>query len=159
MNKKDILDNLIPYLEKNDRYFLLLCDTGFGAIDYIKKIFPGRIINAGIMEQAIVSIASGMAMTGLIPIIYGMANFLCFRALEQIRNDVVLQTQNVKLIGIGANDYFAFLGKSHTCGDNDRKLMQLIGMKVYDPYVYKKCNYREMLNNFMESDTAGYLRV
>jgi len=53
------------------------------------------------MEQGTVGIAAGMAMTGLIPIVYSIVNFLAFRSLEQIRNDVVMQNLNVKFIATG----------------------------------------------------------
>ena len=74
---------------------LLVCDMGFGAVDKFKMEFPDRIFNVGIMEQGIVGIAAGMAMTGLIPIVYSIVNFLAFRSLEQIRNDVAHQNLNV----------------------------------------------------------------
>ena len=38
----------------------------------------------GIMEQATVGIAAGMAMTGLVPVVYSIANFLAYRAVEQV---------------------------------------------------------------------------
>ena len=60
---------------------------GFGVTDQFKKEFPDRIFNLGMMEQGTVGIAAGMAMEGLIPIVYSIVNFIAFRALEQIRND------------------------------------------------------------------------
>ena len=70
----------------------------------------------GIMEQGTVGIAAGMTMTGLLPIVYSIVNFLAFRATEQIRNDVVMQSLNVKFIATGVNNYFNFL-------DNNRKML------------------------------------
>ena len=127
--RKEIVDNILPYFRKDDRYHLLVCDMGFGVIDKIREEFPDRIINCGIMEQGTVGIAAGMSMSGLVPIVYSIVNFLAFRALEQIRNDVVLQGLNVKFISTGANDYFKFLGPSHCCGQDDTALMKLINLK------------------------------
>ena len=62
---------------------------GFGVVDRYKQYYPKRVFNVGMMEQGIVGIAAGMALTGLVPIVYSIVNFLCFRALEQIRNDVL----------------------------------------------------------------------
>jgi len=89
MDKNNILSALIPYFEKDEKLFLLVCDYGFGAIDDIRNKFPDRVINAGIREQATIGIAAGMAMAGMNPIVFGMINFLVFRALEQIRNDIM----------------------------------------------------------------------
>ena len=156
--RKEVVDLLLPYFRKDKRYYLLVCDMGFGAIDKLKDEFSGRIINCGIMEQATVGIAAGMSMSGLIPIVYSMVNFLVYRSLEQIRNDVILQKLNVKFISTGVNDYFKFLGPSHCCSNDDLALMKLIKMKAYNPYVEKK-DFPGLVKDWIVSPEAGYLRV
>lgn len=156
--RKEVVDLLLPYFRKDKRYYLLVCDMGFGAIDKLKSEFPERIINCGIMEQATVGIAAGMSMSGLIPIVYSIVNFLVYRSLEQIRNDVVLQELNVKFISTGVNDYFKFLGPSHCCGNDDIALMKLIKMKAYDPYAAGK-TFRKLVEEWISDDRAGYIRV
>jgi transketolase len=113
----------------------------------------------GIMEQGTVGIAAGMAMTGLIPIIYSIVNFLAFRAIEQTRNDVLMQKLNVKFVSTGVNDYFHFLGFSHCCGDDDKKIMQIINMKVFDPYERINVNFDKMVEEWITDTNAGYIRV
>lgn len=156
--RREIVDNLLPYFREDKRYYLLVCDMGFGVVDKIKEEFPDRIINCGIMEQGTVGIASGMSASGLKPIVYSIVNFLCFRALEQIRNDVILQGLNVKFIATGVNDYFKFLGPSHCCGQDDTAIMKLINMKVYDPYLDKE-PFCELVRKWILDDKAGYMRV
>lgn len=156
--RKDILDALIPKFRVDKRFYLLICDMGFGAVDKILKEFPGRVINCGIMEQGTVGIAAGMSLSGLIPIVYCMVNFLAFRSIEQIRNDVVLQRLNVKFIATGANNYFKFLGPSHCCGTDDIRCMELIRMKVYDPYTSTTA-FPELVKNWITSPKTGYFRV
>jgi len=156
--RKDIVNYIVPYFRKDKRYILLVCDMGFGVIDEMKKEFPERVINCGIMEQGIVGIAAGMSLSGSIPIVYSIVNFLVFRALEQVRNDVILQGLNVKFIATGVNDYFKFLGPSHCCGSDDIKLMKFINMKVYDPYTSKK-PFDKIVDEWVSSDKAGYIRV
>ena len=157
--RKEIIDRIIPYADKDKRIILLVSDMGFGVTDNFKKEFPDRIFNTGIMEQGMVGIASGMAMVGLIPIVYSIVNFLAFRAIEQIRNDVVLQNQNVKFIATGVNNYFEFLGKSHTCGQDDKKIMDIIGMKVYDPYESNESGFDNLIHDWISDKKAGYMRV
>ena len=132
---------------------------GFGVVDRYKQYYPKRVFNVGMMEQGIVGIAAGMALTGLVPIVYSIVNFLCFRALEQIRNDVLLQGLNVKFIATGVNDYFGFLGPSHCCNHDDKKIMQLINMKVYDPYEKKSTDFDELVREWITDTKAGYIRV
>ena len=156
--RKDILNYIIPYFRKDERYCLLICDMGFGAVDNMKDEFPERVINCGIMEQGTVGIAAGMSMSGLIPIVYSIVNFLVFRALEQIRNDVVLQNLNVKFIGNGVNNYFEFLGLSHCCGSDDISIMKLINLKVYNPYSNEK-PFNVLVDEWIKDAGAGYMRV
>lgn len=156
--RKDIVNCLIPHFRADKKLYLLVCDMGFGVADQLKKEFPKRTINCGIMEQATVGIAAGMSMSGLKPVVYSIVNFLVFRALEQIRNDIIGQRLNVKLIATGVNDYFKALGRSHCCGQDDIALMQLIKMPVFDPYKAEKI-FPEVVKEWISSDEAGYIRV
>ena len=157
--RKFIVDKIIPYAREDNRIVLLVSDMGFGAIDKFKEEFPDRVFNVGIMEQGAVSIAAGMAMTGLIPVFYTIVNFLVYRALEQVRNDVVQQDLNVKFISTGVNDYFKFLGPSHCSGQDDIKLMELINMPVFNPYEKEEQDFDKMVKEWITSPKAGYIRV
>ena len=135
---------------------------GFGAIDDLRSEFPDRVYNCGVMEQGTVGIAAGMAMTGLIPIFYTIVNFLAFRSIEQIRNDVILQNLNVKFIGTGAEDYFEFLGPSHTCGSQDVEIMKLVGVDVFNPYPLGDelaVPFDYLVNEWINRPWATYIRV
>ncbi len=156
--RSDIVDCIVPYFRKDKRYRLLICDMGFGVADRLKMEFPNRVINCGIMEQATVGIAAGMSMSGLIPVVYSIVSFLAYRALEQIRNDVVMQNLNVKFIVTGVNDYFKPLGYSHCCGKNDIVLMKLIKLKVYDPYSLRQ-PFTKVVHEWMNDSKPGYIRV
>ncbi len=91
--------------------------------------------------------------------VYSIVNFLVFRALEQIRNDVVMQNLNVKFIATGVNDYFKFLGDSHCCGQDDKTIMQLINMNVFNPYESSENNFEKLVEKWISDPQAGYIRV
>ena len=147
--RDSILKDLIPYFN-DPRYYLLVLDMGFGKLDDLKDKYPNRVYNLGIAEQGSVGIASGMAEVGLIPIVYSIATFLVYRALEQIKNDIVFRGMNVKLIGNGSGDFFKTMGDCHWCRDNDKKLMDIIGMPVYEGNQFEE---------WINSSEAGYIRV
>ena len=156
--RKDIINSIVPYFREDKRYYLLVCDMGFGVIDQLRQEFPSRVINCGIMEQGTVGIAAGMSLSGLKPIVYSIVNFLVFRAFEQIRNDVILQKLNVKFIATGVNDYFKFLGPSHCCGNDDIAAMKLINMNVYDPYAEAR-PFGDIIDEWISDSKPGYIRV
>jgi len=57
--------------------------------------FPDRFIENGIAEQDMVSMAGGLALQGLLPIVNSFGVFLASRANEQIYNNA---TENTKII-------------------------------------------------------------
>ena len=148
ITRDNVIDSLIPYFN-DPRYYLLVCDMGFSKVDKLKEKYPDRVINCGIMEQGTVGIASGMAESGLIPIVYSIASFLVYRALEQIRNDIVLRGTNVKLIGNGSGDFFKSMGECHCCGQEDIALMGMIGLPVYTG---------DDFDEWINSSEGGYFR-
>ena len=56
--------------ENNNEIVLLSGDIGNRMFDDYKKIAPDRFLNCGIAEANMMSMASGMAISGLKPIIY-----------------------------------------------------------------------------------------
>jgi len=155
--RRQVINELIPYFGQDESYHLLLGDMGFGAVDNLRAEFPARVTNCGIMEQGMVGISAGMAYAGMKPIVYSICNFLVFRALEQIRNDVVNNGLTVKFIGTGANDYFKFLGDSHCCGQDDVTLMEMIGVKVIDSSHLQY--FKATIMSWLDFDGPAYLRV
>ena len=150
VTRDNIISQLVSRFAEDDTYHLLVCDCGFAKVDELKNLYPDRVINCGIMEQATVGIAAGMAQAGLKPIIYSIASFIVFRALEQIRIDVVQMDRNVKIIGQGSGDFFDRLGKCHCTGDDDIEVLNLIKMPVY---------LEQNFNTWIDSKEAGYIRV
>jgi len=67
-------------------------------IDF-KKEFPERFIEVGVAEQALATIASGMANYGKIPFIASYAAFSPGRNWEQIRTTIALNDVPVKIVG------------------------------------------------------------
>ena len=158
-HRKAVFDHVLPHMRRDARFVVLVGDMGFGAIDRIAAEFPDRLLNLGMMEQGMVGIAAGMALSGLKPIVYSMPNFLALRAIEQVRNDVCLQKQPVKILATGVDDYFRFLGASHCCGRDDVTLMALAGMRVHDPYQPPTDDLSGMVDAWLGDDLPAYLRV
>lgn len=104
---------------------LLVGDMGFAILDDYFEKHPDRVLNVGIAEQGAVGMAAGMAMTGLKPLYYSQIPFLVMRAFEQIRYDICEHHLNVKLIGVGADNFFHRLGRSHCVGDDDLKILSI----------------------------------
>ena len=58
------------------------------------------------------------------------------------------------------NNYFEFLGESHCCGQDDVKIMELIGMRVFDPYdLTNYPGFISLINLWITDVNPGYMRV
>ena len=94
--------NLSNKLEKNKKIVLLVGDLGYNVIEPFKKEFPDRFYNAGVSEQSMIGIASGLALNGYHVFVYSIANFSTFRCAEQIRNDVDYHNLPVTIVSVGS---------------------------------------------------------
>ncbi|MGD1084868.1 MAG: hypothetical protein ABSA47_08990 [Verrucomicrobiota bacterium] len=92
-------DAIYNLARRDKRVLLLSGDIGGGLFLKYKADMPGQFYNIGICEQATVSIAAGLAMSGFRPVIYTITPFLLERAFEQVKIDVHLQRSPVGLVG------------------------------------------------------------
>ena len=81
------------------RLYLIYGDVGGVMFAGIRAEFPGRMLNFGVAEQAMVSFAAGMAIVGWRPVVYTITPFLIERAFEQIKLDVAQMRLPVGLVG------------------------------------------------------------
>ena len=93
---------IVRLAEKDSNVVLLVGDVEQEMGEYKEK-FPNRFFNLGLCEQSMISIAAGMALEGLRPIVYSITPFLIERPFEQIKIDI--DEQNLPVILIGNSDY------------------------------------------------------
>ena len=107
------LDTLYELAQSDKRVYALISDNGAIVYDKFRRDFPEQYLNLGISEANMLGVAAGMASCGKIPFAYTIGAFLAYRAFEFIRNDICLQNQNVKIVGIGAGEVYSALGPTH----------------------------------------------
>lgn len=97
---RPILDEfLMEYAKENPDFYLITPDIARAALPRFMNTLPKRQFNVGIAEMGAIELASGMAVEGLTPVVYGMAAFLVMRACESIRTNVCYQNHKVIMIG------------------------------------------------------------
>jgi len=86
--------------EKDERVVALSADLKDSTrLSYFAEKFPERFFECGVAEQALVTIASGMAAYGKIPFAASYGVFLPGRNWEQIRTTICINNVPVKLGG------------------------------------------------------------
>lgn len=103
-----------------------------GAEEFMMK-HPKRYIAAGIAEQNMVSMAAGMAASGLRPWAFSFAAFLCYRAYDQIRVCVSQTGLPVVLVGSHAGGCSGRNGKTHTALNDIAVMASLPKINIWAP--------------------------
>lgn len=115
------------------QFVFLTGDLGYNALEPLQAAAGPRFINAGVAEQNMVTVAAGLAATGLRPWAYSIAPFIYARPFEQIRNDVCMHDLPVKLIGNGGGYGYGVMGGTHHALEDYGALLCLRNMHVFVP--------------------------
>lgn len=124
---------LIEQAERNSNLVALdadlILDTG---LIPFRDRFPERFFECGIAEQDMVSVAGGMALKGLIPVVHSFACFLSARPNEQIYNNA---TERTKIIYVGslAGVVPGGPGHSHQAVRDISSLAAVPGLTLVEP--------------------------
>lgn len=139
------------------RTVLLSGDIGNRLFDDFKTANPERFFNCGVAEANMVSMASGMAMNGLIPILYTIASFMVYRPFEQIRVDIAYPCLPVLIVGVGAGLSYASNGPTHHTLEDIALMRALPKMQVVCPG--DAWEVRAALRGFLKNPQPTYLRL
>ena len=127
-------------LEEDDKAVILIGDISHFLLRNVQNIAPDRFYNIGICEQATISVAAGMAIEGMRPIVHTIAPFLVERAYEQIKVGLGYQKTDVTLVTVGGTYDYADLGCTHHCYADVALMRAIPGLEVYEPATAKEFN-------------------
>lgn len=131
--RKTFLNRIAEMIPNEHDTVFMTVDIGMWAIKGILKDYPNRCMNIGIFEDAMMSVAAGMASRGLVPIIFGIQPYLIERAYEQIKMDLAYMKFGVNVIGTGAAIDYSKYGYSHYCAEDLAIIKQLPGIEFIAP--------------------------
>ena len=117
-----------------DKLFVMSGDLASSSgLDRFLHNHPEKFLSAGIAEQNMVGIASGLAAEGYVPFITSFSPFMTGRCYDQIRMHLGYMHHNVKLVGLAAGIGVGIQGNSHF-GLDDVALMRAVpGMMIVEP--------------------------
>ncbi len=122
--------------EFGEKYDFVVLDADLAAATKtgtFKKKFPDRFFDCGIAEGNMISVAAGIATTGMNVFASSFAMFAAGRAFEQIRNSIGYPHLNVKIGATHAGITVGEDGATHQCLEDIALMRTIPGMVVINP--------------------------
>lgn len=131
LQRDAFIGEVIAALERGLEIVFLSADFGAAALDDLRARFPRHFVHCGISEQAMIDVATGLALEGKQVFCYAMAPFLSLRGLEQIKCGPGMMNLPVCMISVGVGLGYADAGPTHYATEDFACLRAVIGSSVY----------------------------
>jgi len=142
---------------KNKKIWVVTGDLGYKMWDNIRNDFPDRFINTGASEQAMMGIASGLAIEGKIPFVFSITTFLLYRPFETIRNYINHDKIPVRLVGSGRNKDYLHDGISHWPKE-EKKIMSIF-KNIHSYWPKTTDEIPRLVRQMIEVNTPWYVNL
>lgn len=130
---RDIVFNTLYELAKADKNLMIVvADMGAPALDKFRQDFPDQFLDVGIAEQAMVTVAAGLVLSGKRVFTYAIASFAVSRCYEALKVNFAMTGLTLTVIGVGSGATYWESGPTHHAFD-DTRLMKLMGAWIYEP--------------------------
>ena len=146
-------------LDSDPRLAVVLADISADLFDAARVRHPDRVVNLGIREQLLISVAGGMSLAGIRPIAHTFASFLIERPFEQIKLDLNHQAASAGaiLVSSGASFDYSASGRTHQSPGDVALLGTLPGWTVHVPGHADEAE--PLLRTAAAADGLVYLRL
>ena len=120
-------------LDEDPRLAVVMAEIGGAGLVRAARRHPDRVINVGIREQLMISVASGLALSGMRPIAHSYAPFLMERPFEQVKLDLAHQGVGAILVSVGASYDASDSGRTHQAPEDVALLSALPAWTIHVP--------------------------
>ena len=158
MLQRDIfIKEITKKLEHDKDIYFLSADFGAMALDELREKYPDNFIHCGISEQAMLDIATGLALDKKKVFVYAMAPFLSLRAIEQIKCGPGLMNLPITIISTGIGLGYADAGPTHYSTEDLACLRSISGNIIYTPS--DNLTVKLIVQNILNNPEFSYVRL
>ena len=155
--RKSFFDSLNEVAQKDKEVIFLTADLGFGFVETYVQKHSSQFLNVGVSEQAMLSLANGLAISGKKVICYSIAAFALVRPFEFFRNGAIAQKSAVMVVGVGPGFDYSQDGISHYCLEDLAIVQSQPGVSIQTPFTSAAVS--ECVKNYVKNPKPTYLRL
>jgi transketolase len=129
------LDVVAEALDDDPRLVVVLAEIDVARLSHREAARSNarRVINVGIREQLMISVAGGLALGGLRPVVESFSPFVVERPFEQIKLDLTHQDVGAVLVSVGASYDYSGEGRTHQAPEDVALIATLPEWTIHVP--------------------------
>jgi transketolase len=155
--RRQFKDTALRLAEQDDKLVLLFGDISVFLFNEFNTRHPDRLINLGICENTIISMAAGLSATGFHPIVHTITPFVTERSYEQVKLDICYNRFGCTIVTCGGSFDYAQDGATHHCYTDLELMRMLPGMEVMQPGSRKE--FDTLFSRCYNNGNPSYLRI
>jgi len=131
---RDAFFDEVYNIAQGDRSVIFMAaDVDAFSLEKYRKNLPDQFINAGVAEQNMIAVATGLALSGKKVFVYAIIPFATMRCYEQIKANICSMNVPVTIVGAGAGLSFGYDGPTHHAVSDVAIMRALPEMTIFNP--------------------------
>jgi transketolase len=155
--RQQFRDTALKLAGVDDKLILLFGDISVYLFNDFSRQYPGRLLNIGICENTLISMAAGMSAAGYHPVVHTIAPFVTERSYEQVKLDLCYNRFGCTIVTCGGSFDYAWDGATHHCYTDLELMRMLPGMEVIQPGSKKE--FDALFSACYNNGNPTYIRI
>jgi transketolase len=155
--RKTFSTEISTWVSEDPNSILLLGDIGVGSFTKLINQFPDRALNVGILEQSMISFASGLVLGEKRIIVHTIAPFMVGRAYEQLKIDFGYRNLAGLFVSVGASFDYGKLGSTHHAPEDILLFSTIPNSRMFVPG--NKEELKAIISQHRKNPKLDYLRI
>jgi transketolase len=155
--RRQFKDTALRIAKSDEELVLLFGDISVFLFNEFKELYPNRLLNAGICENTLISMAAGLSATGFHPVVHTITPFVTERSYEQVKLDICYNRLGCTIVTCGGSFDYAWDGATHHCYTDLELMRMLPGMEVMQPGSQKE--FDVLFSECYDNGNPSYIRI
>ena len=131
ISMRDAFFDRLYELAKKDRNIIVVsADMGAPSLDKFRRDLGGQYLSVGIAEQSMITVATGLTLSGKKVFTYAIMPFATLRCYEISRVDLSMMNLPVTIVGVGAGFSYDDSGPTHHSTEDISVMRALPNMTI-----------------------------